>query len=470
MESINPKDFYEIDLSAIEYFTLKNGNMVMLDENAPEKKKNSKKPHLLSSPQKNISLIISEPINISYKSLLKPKPFKDNTKIIFKNDNFFIKNEIQNKNLINVFNKKYNLSDINDIKNKIDEIDKLIIEAFIERIKMIQYINNQKNNQKNKSNINIYELSKENEILIKQKKIENNIDIGNDIENLFNEIIKLSKKYQNKEQKSLKILNNNYINNHPTNSKDNKLLLNDIEKNNNFNLNNINIINKNNNEKFMNLTNISPIYENINNLNSDNANNSNNRNNNIRNGTYNSNIGRRERRFRTFDAKNTFKFQNKIGRNKNVINAVCSLNIPSDIEKNINLIEKFNNLVDVLNNKKIKLYKEQKELEEKNKSLNIKNNKQSNINEKNKSKKIRKNIFNICEKQNNIYQFNSQLNNIFNKTKKNEIRNNISEYKIKFEKLKTNRTYRYNNNNNNKFLKYKKNNSSIVLPSNIYYY
>ena len=421
MESINPKDFYEIDLSAIEYFTLKNGNMVMLDENAPEKKKNSKKPHLLSSPQKNISLIISEPINISYKSLLKPKPFKDNTKsknIIFNNDNFFIKNEIQNKNLINVFNKKYNLSDINDIKNKIDEIDKLIIEAFIERIKMIQYINN----QKNKSNINIYELSKENEILIKQKKIENNIDIGNDIE----------------------------------------------KNNNNFNLNNINNINKNNNEKFMNLTNISPIYENINNLNSDNANNSNNRNNNIPNGTYNSNIGRRERRFRTFDAKNTFKFQNKIGRNKNVINAVCSLNIPSDIEKNINLIEKFNNLVDVLNNKKIKLYKEQKELEEKNKSLNIKNNKQSNINEKNKSKKIRKNIFNICEKQNNIYQFNSQLNKIFNKTKKNEIRNNISEYKIKFEKLKTNRTYR--NNNNNKFLKYKKNNSSIVLPSNIYYY
>ena len=245
MESINPKDFYEIDLSAIEYFTLKNGNMVMLDENAPEKKKNSKKSHLLSSPQKNISLIISEPINISYKSLLKPKPFKDNTKsknIIFNNDNFFIKNEIQNKNLINVFNKKYNLSDINDIKNKIDEIDKLIIEAFIERIKMIQYINN----QKNKSNINIYELSKENEILIKQKKIENNIDIGNDIENLFNEIIKLSKKYQNKEQKYLKILNNNYINNHPTNSKDNKLLLNDIEKNNKFNLNNINNINKNN--------------------------------------------------------------------------------------------------------------------------------------------------------------------------------------------------------------------------------
>ena len=43
MESINPRDFSELDLSTIEYLTLKNGNMILLDETVPEKKKNKKK-------------------------------------------------------------------------------------------------------------------------------------------------------------------------------------------------------------------------------------------------------------------------------------------------------------------------------------------------------------------------------------------------------------------------------------------
>ena len=42
MESINPNDIGELDTETISYITLKNGNMVMIDDSVPEKLKKEK--------------------------------------------------------------------------------------------------------------------------------------------------------------------------------------------------------------------------------------------------------------------------------------------------------------------------------------------------------------------------------------------------------------------------------------------
>ena len=455
MESINPKDFSEIDISTIEYLTLKNGNMILLDETAPEMKNKANKNKNDFQKFNNFNILtISEPIVISFASLLNKHSLINNIKhnnnySIFKNDNFVIINSKFNYKKNNFFDKGYNKNDLNQLRNKIDEIDKIIIEAFLERMKIVTDISNYKKRNK----LPIYDSLRESELLSKRKGMVNDISFHKDIEDLFKLILKISKEHQSSDQNNIqaKKNHNNFkeFDYEPTN-KVNKLNLDEININNSNNNNNNNNLAGNNNEIGSHRNEaLNHIYE------------------------------RRIKRLKTLEENKKMKEKYIKGRNNsNLINAVCSLNIPSDNPKSINLIAKFNNLVDKLNDQKYKNYKE-KEIQENEKINNNKiyyhNIKNKNILNKNNEYKrcIRSNIFNICENQNlKEYDSYSQISNnskniTFNKTRIFDRTKNINNSKIKICEFKTNRTFR---NNNAKFLKYKRNNSSVVLPSNNYYY
>ena len=455
MESINPKDFEEIDISTIEYLTLKNGNMILLDETAPEKQNKTKKIKNDFPKFHNFNILeISKPVTISYSSLLNKNFLKYNTKhnnkniSIFKNDNFFIIKSNQNNKRNIIFNQEYNKNDLKELRKKIDEIDKMIIEVFLDRIKIIKDISN----YKKKNKLPIYDSLRESELLSKRKDMVNDISLHKDIEDLFKLILKISKEHEKQSiESNITLLKNNNKNfqifDYEQNNKVNKL--------NHLNLNNINI---NYSTNFNN--NLNPI--------------SNNDISSYRNEALNHITERRNKRLKTLEEKNKMKEKNIKGRNiSNHINAVCSLNIPSDNPRSINLIAKFNNLVDKLNDQKYQNYKE-KEIQE-NEQINNKkvyhnnNQNKNNINNNNEYKRcIRRNIFNICEKENlKEYDSCNKIKNnskkaVFNQIRIFGIRKNINESKIKITT-----TFR---NNNIKFLKYKRNNSSVVLPSNNYYY
>ena len=102
METINPKNFNDIDPSTVSFITLKDGNMIMLDDSTPVKpsKENNIQPSTLEDT-KNLSkekpqqiLAVSFPTNFSYKGCNKKKVILE----ITKNINFsFNKIEINNK-------------------------------------------------------------------------------------------------------------------------------------------------------------------------------------------------------------------------------------------------------------------------------------------------------------------------------------------------------------------------------------
>ena len=457
MESINPKDFSEIDLFNIEYVTLKNGNMILLDITVPEKKNKSKTIKNQNNSISNyIDLSISRPIVVSYKSSLKTKLTNKerNNNSIVKNDNLFFQNNKKNN-----FNIKYDKNDLNDLRNKIDEIDKKIVESFIERMKIIKYISKYKKEKK----LPIFDPLRENELLNKRKEMANDISLNNDIEKLFKLILTISKEHQiNSNNNNLKF-NDNFLNNEISKItiKQNEFQIKKSENKpilkNKLNLNNIN-----NNI----IINDIPKNESLNCFNSKNNNLLNNPNENI--------IERRNKRLNTFLDKNKKKEKNKKGRNNSSINSACSFNIPSNYPKNVNIIKKFNNLVDKLNDQKYKTYRKRKELKEEQNKINkkyykiyknINNNKISNndYNNNNNKKIIRRNIFNICGN----FEFNSLSKDSITKKIINNKTNifNLKKNNTNIDELKTNRTCR---NNSNKLFKYKIN-STIVLPSNNYY-
>ena len=484
MESINPRDFSEIDLSTIEYLTLKNGNMILLDDTVPERqikiKRNKIDFNQYQNNQKFNFLSISETIIVYYKSLPKPKSninnYNDDNNILLKNDNIFSESIKQNGGLKFSYDKKYNKNDLNELRNKIDEIDKIIIDAFIERMEIVKDISN----YKKENNLPVYDSLREKELLIKRKEMANNNFYSNDIENLFKLILKISKEHQNNNLEESKNNFQDII--YENNSLEQKNIFENKLKINKLNLNSI--LNKNitdnnqstykENELFntnnININNIL-IQDSINDLNS--LNNDENINKNNINSFRKSVTERRVKRMKTLEEKKNKKIKGR--NNKNYINAVCSLNIPSDVQRNVNLIEKFNNLVDKLNDQKFKAYNEKKEKEEKerinkkyHKILNIQNNKIPIDINKTKNPIIRRNILNLT-KNKNLSGFNTNISNKinFNRTKISDIRKNIEECKIKMNELKTNRT---NRNINTRFIKYRRNNSSVVLPSNKYFH
>ena len=141
MESIHPNDIITMDLSTISYLTLKNGNMVLIDDSVPEKgnKNNQKISNFNKNDskifQKNYKLEIESPSFLFFKGIKVRNKYDDENEkkkydykiynIIMKNENFFIKGIKSYSN--NNINEKENipLNNINDQFN-IDKTSKFL--------------------------------------------------------------------------------------------------------------------------------------------------------------------------------------------------------------------------------------------------------------------------------------------------------------------------------------------------------
>jgi len=295
MESIHPNDIITMDLNSISYLTLKNGNMVLIDDSVPEKGNKEKMKLSKSSGsnkneskkiQKNIKLEIVSPSSLYFKGIKiynshnnendrRKHDYKIFNKII-KNENFLIKSMKANffNNNNNILEKEKENIPTNNINNHFN-VDKTSKFSYQNENKMDSYSRSQ--------------IPKENEIPHVNFKFNNN-----------NENNILSEYNQNK-------LNPN-INTNLS-----------IPITNSYN-NNINNDNNNNDNQF--------------NLNSN-----------------NSNFNQESKR------RNKSKIFGFFGKDKKVrisINAVCSLNIKAEDKYKINLINQFNNLVDRLNEEREK--------------------------------------------------------------------------------------------------------------------
>ena len=78
METIHPNDIISMDLNTISYLTLKNGNMVLIDDSVPEKgnKENMKLPKFSifgkneqKMAPKKIKLEITPTYNLNFKGI-----------------------------------------------------------------------------------------------------------------------------------------------------------------------------------------------------------------------------------------------------------------------------------------------------------------------------------------------------------------------------------------------------------------
>jgi len=293
MESIHPNDIITMDLNTISYLTLKNGNMVLIDDSVPEKgnKDKMKLPKSTifgkSEPklsQKKFKLEITPHSTLFFKGI-KINSNKDNIRErynykiynkIIKNESFYFKGIKLNQNTYNFNNiqEKENIP-INNHFN-MDKTSKLSLNNVIN------------------SNIgNNTQINKENEIPQMKNTIYNN--------NFYNNNI------------------NNYNNIQPEYNNQNK-----IDSNMNMNTNiSIPISNSYNNN-----------IDNKMNLNSNNSNNN-------------------QKSTRRCKSK-IFGFFGKDKKVRISINAVCSLNIKAEDKYKINLINQFNNLVDRLNEEREK--------------------------------------------------------------------------------------------------------------------
>lgn len=107
MESINPNDIMSLDMEQISYVTLKNGDMILIDDSIPQKSNKEKKeiPKFSDSgtnePKKEVKLEISSPSIVSFEGKLDNNKYKSNFKIgskIIKNTNFSFNGKKSNNN------------------------------------------------------------------------------------------------------------------------------------------------------------------------------------------------------------------------------------------------------------------------------------------------------------------------------------------------------------------------------------
>ena len=141
MKAINPNDLFKLDKDSISFITLKDGNMIMIDESAPEKFISNNPNKITNSSQKNNSSqkltvskrltfsykgenipnnLYNEKINSRYNDIYEQKIIKNDFNLISKiskNTNFEFKPKIPNKNKINdintfQLNENYNINNI----------------------------------------------------------------------------------------------------------------------------------------------------------------------------------------------------------------------------------------------------------------------------------------------------------------------------------------------------------------------
>ena len=363
METINPKNFNDIDPSTVSFITLKDGNMIMLDDSTPVKpsKENNIQQSSLEDT-KNLSkekpqqiLAVSFPTNFSYKGCNKKKAILE----IAKNINFsFNKTEINNKEKnmpspnssidfkSSILQSKKDITNLN-INNSVninknifseDNVNIHMTDTLISKQTTINANNDNDNENKNeeimpsnnlsiinKNNCNKLNLEKKLDENIQaftfkneQKKIEINNDNNDNNLNLKEENDDINNNKETIDEKENKIQNQSIEEKIDTFKKivfnNNKIPSSLIIKNNNFS----NKILESQKRNVM--TEISANEEN-----SDN------------NKTYN-------------------RINKRLGKEKNTnyIKAVISINIPGEEKKNSNIVTQFNSLVDRLNGQKSK--------------------------------------------------------------------------------------------------------------------
>ena len=129
MESINPNDILNLDLDTISLITLKNGNILFIDDSIPEKlnkKKNIQKSTKLNrtnGPKKKINLKITSPSTLFFKSAYNKAKKNICYKIIKNIDLIFegIKNNLKGINNFyktNEYNKDKEINIINEYNFK----------------------------------------------------------------------------------------------------------------------------------------------------------------------------------------------------------------------------------------------------------------------------------------------------------------------------------------------------------------
>ena len=381
METVNPKNFIDIDPLLVSFITLKDGNMIMIDETVPakpnklrlfqEEEKNNFEP---KNKMKNWSqeLSLSEQLNLNFIgsqkkkepiTIIKKSDF-NSISSISKNINFsflYNKDGIKNTNLpspncsvdikSSMFqtrrdnNINLNNTNMNTINNNIlseDNVNIHMIDTTISK-QMNYNNNNEKKDQIVPANI------------FKSNIIENNYKLKlNNNENEENQKYNFEDNKNNYDYNDKN--NNNFvkkdsIDNNKIKDEQNEINLN----NNNDNLNNFNEMN-NKNEKTSFINRPSLIVQNKILYSQNNY-----RPNNIgANQPYKNNLTEINMNDMSRDSKRTSvhrysKINNRLsksGKDNNYVKAVVSLNIPAEDQEEINLVKQFNSLVDRLNGQK----------------------------------------------------------------------------------------------------------------------
>ena len=357
METINPKNFIDIDPTSVSFITLKDGNMIMLDDSTPVKPSKEKKiqssleeintlPKIkpqqilaVSFPtnfsykgntKKNIILEITKNINFSYNKTVYKHKEKNmpspNSSIDFKSSMLQSKKDMTNLNINNSTNINKNIFSE-------DNVNIRMTDTLVSKQTTIN-VNNENENIMPSNNLSMYNDNKS-RIKLEKKSDENMqaFTFKNEQKKLLdiNNEINLDLKEENNDN-----INNNNIELIEEKEKENKMQNKSIEEKidtfkkivfNNNKIPSSLIINNNNfsgkiteNPKRSVMTEVS-INE---------------------------------------DKTETNKTYNKINKrltkdkNTNYIKAVISINIPGEEKKNSNIVTQFNSLVDRLNGQKSK--------------------------------------------------------------------------------------------------------------------
>ena len=358
METINPKNFIDIDPTSVSFITLKDGNMIMLDDSTPVKPSKEKKiqssleeintlqkikPQQIlavsfptnfsykGNTKKNIILEITKNINFSYNKTVYKHKEKNmpspNSSIDFKSSMLQSKKDMTNLNINNSTNINKNIFSE-------DNVNIRMTDTLVSKQTTIN-VNNENENIMPSNYLSMYN---DNKSRIKlEKKSDENMQAFT---------------FKNEQKKLLDI--NNEIN----------LDLKEENNDNNTNNNNIELIEEKEKENKMQNKSIEEkidtfkkIVFNNNKIPSSLI---------INNNNFSSKITENPKRSVMTevsineDKTETNKTYNKINKrltkdkNTNYIKAVISINIPGEEKKNSNIVTQFNSLVDRLNGQKSK--------------------------------------------------------------------------------------------------------------------
>ena len=357
METINPKNFIDIDPTSVSFITLKDGNMIMLDDSTPVKPSKEKniqssleeintlpkiKPQQISAvsfptnfsykgnTKKNIILEITKNINFSYNKTVYKHKEKNmpspNSSIDFKSSMLQSKKDMTNLNINNSTNINKNIFSE-------DNVNIRMTDTLVSKQTTIN-VNNENENIMPSNNLSMYN---DNKSRIKlEKKSDENIQaftFKNEQKKLLdiNNEINLDLKEENNDN-----TNNNNIELIEAKEKENKMQNKSIEEK----IDTFKKIVFNNNKIPSSLI--------------------------INNNNFSSKITENPKRSVMTevsineDKTETNKTYNKINKrltkdkNTNYIKAVISINIPGEEKKNSNIVTQFNSLVDRLNGQKSK--------------------------------------------------------------------------------------------------------------------